>query len=217
MHSYAGGMALPDAVLLDIDGVLVVSWEALPGAVEALERVRATDVPVRFLTNTTSSTRAEIAGLLRSAGFELDDDEVLTATGAAAAHLRAHHPGARCWLLNHGDITADLPEVDLVDDTVAPERVDVVLVGGAGSEFSWDAANRALACVLAGAALVAAHHNDVWRTSDGLVFDAGPYLSAIERVTGVEAVVVGKPAATMFDAGLTSAGARRCGLRHGRR
>jgi ribonucleotide monophosphatase NagD (HAD superfamily) len=33
------------AVLLDIDGVLTVSWKPLPGAVDAVRALRAADVP----------------------------------------------------------------------------------------------------------------------------------------------------------------------------
>lgn len=191
-------------LLIDVDGVLVVSWEAVPGAVDALAAVRAAGIGVRFLTNTTSRTRTGIADGLRRAGFDLSIDEVVTATAAAASHLRRHHPGARCLFLNSGDVSEDLEGVRLVDDGTPPEEVDVVLVGGAGPEFSYDAVNRALTCLLAGAELVAAHRNVAWQTADGLRLDAGPYVDALERASGVTATVVGKPAPAMFDAALRS-------------
>jgi HAD superfamily hydrolase (TIGR01458 family) len=162
---------------------------------------------VRFLTNTTSRTRAAITEGLQAAGFEVSPDEVITATAAAADHLGAHHPGARCLLLNSGAIEEDLEGVHLVGDGAAPDEVDVVVVGGAGPEFTYDAMNRALACLLAGASLVAAHRNRMWRTASGLQLDAGPYVDLLEQAAGVRATVVGKPAPAMFDAALTSLGA----------
>ena len=51
-------------LLVDIDGVLVVSWQEIPGAAEALSRCRAAGLALRFLTNTTSVSRAEIAARL---------------------------------------------------------------------------------------------------------------------------------------------------------
>ena len=57
------------AVLIDIDGVLTVSWKPLPGAVAALHGLRAAGVPLALVTNTTSRTRASIAGALAEAGF----------------------------------------------------------------------------------------------------------------------------------------------------
>jgi hypothetical protein len=54
-------------VLIDIDGMLTVSWQPLSGAVAALARLRADRYPVALVTNTTS--RSSIAGALAGAGF----------------------------------------------------------------------------------------------------------------------------------------------------
>ena len=89
-------------VLLDIDGVLLVSSEPLPGAAGAVERLRRSGVPVRFVTNTTSVPAAGIAEALVQAGIELGGGDLVTAGIATATYLREHHPGARCLLLNDG-------------------------------------------------------------------------------------------------------------------
>jgi HAD superfamily hydrolase (TIGR01458 family) len=200
-------MASTAAVLLDIDGVLVVSWSALPGAADALRRVRRSGLAVRFLTNTTSRTRADITAALREVGVDVEADEVLTATSAAAAHLHRHHPGRPCFVLNHGDVSEDLRGIDLVDRSTPPDRVGVVLVGGAGHEFDYETIDHAARCLWAGASLVAAHRNTMWRTADGMQMDAGPFVAALEAASGVEATVVGKPAGAMFSAALDSVGA----------
>ncbi len=194
-------MAAPQALLIDIDGVLVVSWQALPGAVEALAAVREA-VGVRFLTNTTSRTRAQITAALREAGFDVADDEVVTVAAAVADHLRREHPGARCLLLSSGDVTPDLPGVQVV--TQPP--IDVVVLGGAGPEFGYDALNAALAALLDGAALVAMHRNLLWRTAAGMQLDTGAYLAGLEAAAGVRATVIGKPERAMFDVALASLG-----------
>ena len=62
-------MSRPRALLCDIDGVLTVSWQALPGAVEAITEMRATGISLVFVTNTTSVTRAMVATRLTDAGF----------------------------------------------------------------------------------------------------------------------------------------------------
>nr|WP_235826324.1 hypothetical protein [Candidatus Frankia alpina] len=129
-------------MLIDIDGVLTVSWQTLPGAPQALDRLRAAGLGLVFVTNTTSRDRASIAAALVDAGFTVDPAEVFTAPVMAATYLRQHHPGARCHILNSGDISADLAGVMLP----APgERPDVIVLGGAGPEFSYEALNQVFA------------------------------------------------------------------------
>ncbi|MGP0026381.1 MAG: hypothetical protein ACLPKE_23955 [Streptosporangiaceae bacterium] len=96
------------AVLIDIDGVLTVSWKPLPGAVAALQRLRAAAFPLALVTNTTSRTRASIASALAEAAFPVSVGDILTAPVLAAAYLQDHYPGARCLLLSSGDIGQDL-------------------------------------------------------------------------------------------------------------
>ncbi|MBC7290291.1 MAG: HAD-IIA family hydrolase [Actinotalea sp.] len=201
-----GRTATPRGLLLDIDGVLVVSWEALPGAADALGAVRDAGLPLRLLTNTTSRSRGAIAALLRSAGLAVDAEEILTATAATAAHLARAHPGARCLLVNEGDLGGDLGDVTLVDDDAAPDEVDVVVLGGAGPAFTYATLNRALACLLEGAALVAMHRNLRWSTREGMALDTGAFLLGLEQAAGVTATVVGKPAPAMFEAGCAALG-----------
>ncbi|MFD9217143.1 HAD-IIA family hydrolase [Streptomyces sp. NPDC059544] len=198
------------AVLIDIDGVLTVSWEPLPGAVEAMERLRERGVPLALVTNTTARTRESIAATLSGAGFPVTEDEILTAPAATAAHLARHFPGARCLLLNSGDIAGDLEGVTVMgpeDDTPA----DVVVVGGAGPEFGYAALNRAFAHLQRGARLVAMHRNLYWRTEAGLQLDSGAFLTGLELAAGTEAEVLGKPSAAFFATALARLGADPAG------
>jgi HAD superfamily hydrolase (TIGR01458 family) len=199
-------MGRASAVLLDIDGVLTVSWRPVPGAVAALEWLRAAGIPLALVTNTTSRTRQSMAGALSAAGFPVTADDIVTAPTVAAAHLREHYPGARCLLLNDGDISADLTGVALAGADDA--EVDVVLIGGAGPEFSYAAVNRAFRCMLAGARLVAMSRGLYWRTSDGLQLDSGAFVAGLELAAHTEAEVVGKPAAAFFESAIAQLGVR---------
>ncbi|MFF3688204.1 HAD-IIA family hydrolase [Streptomyces sp. NPDC002187] len=195
------------AVLIDIDGVLTVSWKPLPGAVEAMERLREADIPLALLTNTTSRTRASIAAALADAGFPVTEDDIFTAPVVAATYLAEHCPGARCALLNSGDIQEDLAGVTLVDLDDPAAVPDVILVGGAGPEFDYGALNSAFAHIQRGARLVAMHRNLYWRTATGLQLDTGAFLAGLERAARVEAEVIGKPAEPFFATALAHLGA----------
>jgi HAD superfamily hydrolase (TIGR01458 family) len=206
-------MAEKHAVLVDIDGVLTVSWKPLPGAVGALREIRGAGLEVALVTNTTSRTRASIAGVLTGAGFPVTADDILTAPTVTAAYLARHCPGARCALLNSGDdIREDLTGVRLTgyDDTdsdMDPDvDVDVVIVGGAGPGFDYVALNRAFGQLQRGARLVAMHRNLYWRTDDGLQLDSGAFLLGLERAARREAEITGKPSAAFFEAALAHLG-----------
>jgi HAD superfamily hydrolase (TIGR01458 family) len=194
-----------EAILLDIDGVLTVSWRPVPGAVEAVRSLRQAGYQVALLTNTTSRTRAWIAATLAAEGFPVAAADVFTAPAITARYLAEHHPGARCALLTSGDILADLDGVTLSGDD-DPRPPDLILLGGAGPEFSYPALNRLFGYLHGGAALVAMHRNLFWRTDDGLQLDAGAFLPGLEQAAGIQAEVTGKPAAAFFAAALAALG-----------
>lgn len=198
-------MATVKAVLIDIDGVLTVSWHALPGAVEAMSRLRQMGLGLRLVTNTTSRTRSWMATRLSAQGFPVHPEDILTAPGLTAHYLTERYPGARCLVLNSGDLTNDLPGLHLVGPE-APD-VDVVVLGGAGPEFSYDVLNRVFGHIQRGAALVAMNRNLYWATDEGLCLDTGTFLAGLELAAGVTATMTGKPAGTFFTAALERLGA----------
>jgi HAD superfamily hydrolase (TIGR01458 family) len=188
-------------VLLDIDGVLTVSWRALPGAIETVEWLRERHVPFRLITNTTTHTRADLAATLRSAGIAVEAEEIVTAVVATASYLRAHRPGARVFVLSDGNARADLEGVTLVE-----EGADVVVLGGAYEGFTYEALNRAFRMLMDGAELIGMHRNLYWRTSEGWQLDGGAFIAGLEEATGRRAVVCGKPAAAYFESALSTIG-----------
>jgi HAD superfamily hydrolase (TIGR01458 family) len=192
-----------DGVLLDIDGVLTVSWEPIPGSIEALDLLRDRGLPFRLITNTTTHTRDALASTLREAGFDVEPSMIVTAVVATASYVRAHHPGARVLVLSDGDPRQDLEGVDVVDPG---EEADVVVIGGACEAFSYEAMNHIFRLLMDGAALVGMHRNMYWRTSDGLELDGGAYIAGLEEAAVVSATICGKPAAAFFGSALDMLG-----------
>ncbi|QCQ92410.1 HAD-IIA family hydrolase [Rhodococcus sp. SGAir0479] len=186
-------MGRVEGVLFDIDGVLVTSWQPVPGAVEALAELRRRGGVRAFLTNTTSRTCEEIASVLGDAGFDVRAEEIVTAVRLTTEYLRSTYPGARVMLLNHGDVRADMPDIEF-DDT-DPE---VVVIGGAGPEFTHDALSRVLDLMVAGVPVVSMHRALMWSDADGLRLDAGAYLPGLEDASGSRIVSVGKPSLAGF-------------------
>jgi HAD superfamily hydrolase (TIGR01458 family) len=187
------------AILLDVDGVLHVSGEPIPGAVDAVRRLRADGHRLRFVTNSTTMSRRELAEKLRSMGFTLDDDELQT-TGGVAARVLA---GKRVLALTMPGILDDLEGMQLIG-----MNADAVLVGGADETeepnriYSYLNLNRAFLELLAGAELYCLHRNRWWQTAEGPRLDAGAIVAGLEYASGTEATVLGKPSPAYFAAAL---------------
>jgi len=184
-------------VLLDIDGVLHVSGEPVPGAPEAVARLREDGHRLRFVTNNTTRARAALAADLQGIGVELDEDEIETTAAAAARALR----GKRVLALTMHALVGDLEGVELVG-----EDADAVLLGGADETpetnlvFSYINLARAFHELEAGAELYCLHRNRWWQTKQGPMLDAGAFVAGLEYAAQAEATVLGKPSPSYFAA-----------------
>jgi HAD superfamily hydrolase (TIGR01458 family) len=185
------------AILLDIDGVLLISGEPIAGAADAVRRLRANGHRLRFVTNTTTRSKAQLGDVLRAQGVELDDDEIQTAADTAAGLLR----GRRVLALTMHALVHDLEGLELVG-----EGADAVLIGGADETpetnlvFSYMNLARAFAEIELGAELYCLHRNRWWQTKHGPMLDSGAFVAGLEYAAQVEAVVLGKPSPAYFAA-----------------
>jgi HAD superfamily hydrolase (TIGR01458 family) len=187
------------SILLDIDGVLHVSGQPIPGAADAVAVLRRAGHALRFVTNNSTVPRARLAEELRAMGFELDNDELQTTPGAASRELQ----GKRVLALVMAGIVPDLDGLELVGD-----HADAVLVGGCDETlepnqvFSYMNMGRAFSEIEMGAAFYCLHKNKWWQTSRGPMLDGGAFVAGLEYATGVEATVLGKPSPSYFAAAL---------------
>jgi HAD superfamily hydrolase (TIGR01458 family) len=188
------------AILLDIDGVLHVSGDPIPGAADAVRALRADGHQLRFVTNNTTRARAGLARELQAIGIELDEHEISTTPIAAGKLLE----GMRVLALTMSSVRKDLA----AHVTLVEENAEAVLLGGAdetaetGEVFAYENLNRAFAALRQGARLVCLHKNRWWQTADGPRLDAGAFVAGLECAAQVEAEIVGKPTAAYFEAAL---------------
>jgi HAD superfamily hydrolase (TIGR01458 family) len=186
-------------ILLDIDGVLHVSGDPIPGASEAVTELRRAGHALRFVTNNSTRPRARLADELREMGFTVEADELQTTPGAAVRELA----GKRVLALVMPAIVADLEGLELVGD-----HADAVLIGGCDETlepnqvFSYMNLSRAFDEIQMGASLYCLHKNKWWQTSRGPMLDSGAFVAGLEYATGVEATVLGKPSPSYFAAAL---------------
>ncbi len=177
------------ALLCDIGGVLYVGETPIEGAVEAIALLKKR-VPVRFLTNTTQKTGAQVVEKLLKMGFDIEPSEVITALDVTKMLLEREKSGALFLLTD--DATRffdDLPK----------EPCHYVVVGDAQQNFSYENLNRAFKVLLQGGELLAAAKNRYFKDHDGeLSMDAGGFVATLEYASGQEARIVGKPSKAFY-------------------
>lgn len=195
------------AYCFDLDGTLYRGDAAIPGAVAILGRLRAAGVPFRCLSNTSSRPRAAILARLRGYGFDIREDELLTATLAAGTLMHGRGHRSILPILAPAALT-DLAEFELAGGTSGrPSRpADAVLVGDLGDGWCDTLMQEAFQQIMGGAEFIAVSRDRYWRRGEALVLDCGAYVAGLEYATGREAVIAGKPSSLFYAAALASLG-----------
>ena len=182
--------------VFDVDGSLVHRGEdfrarPLPGAVEALEAIRASGRPLVLFTNGSHMTPEEFAMGLTEDGLAVSAKEVLTPVCCAISHLRQEHPGEPVMVFGS----------DSTKLRMSAEGIELTEKADAGAIFvahvaqvDLDDAEEAARAVLSGAALLTANYGPGYWGSNGIIFSKGAMVTAaIAKVTEAEPIVVGKP------------------------
>lgn len=186
----------PKAVLIDLAGVLHTGDEALPGAVRALDRLRASGRSLRFLTNTTRTPSSILFAKLQRMGFTLAASEIQTAALAARTLVRSR--GQRPLWLVHPDIAGEMGE--------SASDPDVVVLGDMGDHYTYPLLNHAFRLLMQGLPLMAMARNRYFMEPDGLSLDMGAFVAGLEYSAGIKAEITGKPAPSFFNAALAELG-----------
>lgn len=194
----------PEAILLDVEGVLYIQGDPIPGAPEALARLRELAGGIRLVTNTSSISRKEVIARVRKAGFDVAEEEVLTPAAMAVRYCR-QNGFSKVNLMVARSLREDLEEIDVVG---TDQQTDAIVLGDLGPMFSAETLTHAFRQIMDGAELIALQHNRYWKREDGLVLDVGAFSAALEYAAEIEAVVVGKPSVDFFRMALADVGAK---------
>ena len=189
------------ALLLDLDGVIVVAGEPVPGAPEAVARLEAQGFPYRIVTNTSAVSRATLARWSARIGAPIPPERFESALSASAAWTARAFGGKPLYVLASPDARTEFAGQHLLTHEEAGRpgaTVAAVVIGDSPEEATFENLNRAFRLVRAGALLVGMHRNPWWLTPEGPTLDSGAFVAGLEFATEARARIVGKPAPTFF-------------------
>ena len=193
------------ALLIDLDGVIYEGNQPVPGAAETIAWLRDNGIPHLFLTNTTSRPRTAIVEKLANLGLTADEDGILTPPVAAARWLAENVDGPVALFVP----AASAGEFSAVEVAGAEQQaVAALVIGDYAEKWTYAELNRAFRLLMQEPhpVLVALGMTRYWLAEDGLRLDTAPFVTALRNASGIEPVVLGKPARAFFDAALSMLG-----------
>jgi HAD superfamily hydrolase (TIGR01450 family) len=199
-----------DLVIFDLDGVVYLGTEPVPGAVEAVNRLHELAVPVVYATNNAARRPDEVAQLLTGLGVPAGADEVLTSPQAAAALLASRLPaGARVLVVGTDALASEVALAGLTPVSSANDQ-PIAVVQGYGPHVGWPELAEACVAVRAGALWVATNADRTLPSTRGPLPGNGSLVAAVATALGRGPdEMVGKPAPALFQRAAARTGARR--------
>jgi phosphoglycolate/pyridoxal phosphate phosphatase family enzyme len=188
-----------EGVMCDLDGVVYRGDQAVPGAAEALARIRSRGTRVVFCTNNSRPTVGQYVEKLASMGIEAAPDDLVTSAVVTAEVLAEQgYDGRRVLVVGGDGVREALAAMGAGLCEASP--ADAVVVGWDPS-FTYEKMKEAAKAVRNGAALVATNTDAAFPAPGGELWPgAGAIVSSIEVAAGASAEVMGKPHAPMMDA-----------------
>jgi HAD superfamily hydrolase (TIGR01450 family) len=194
-----------DGLLIDLDGVVWIGREPVPGAAETLRALLTEGKQLVFVTNNPSKPPESYAKRLRSMGVEVGPERIVTA-GMVAARMAGEAAGAGGGAFVIGapplkEMVAASGPALLVGE--AGREADVVVVSG-HRDFDYTELLTAKLALDRGAALVATSHDPTMPMPGGEWPGTGSILAAVETASGRTAEIAGKPERHLFEMALAA-------------
>jgi len=198
-----------DVALLDLDGVVYLGGEAIPGAIDALTSARRAGMRLAFVTNNAARTPDVVAEHLTKLGIPARTDEVITSAQAAARYLADRLPaGAEVLVVGTTGLVVALRERGLTPIHEAAANV-AAIVQGYSPDMNWRLLAEGAVAINRGVPWIATNVDPTVPSRRGPLPGNGSLVAALKHATGRTPVVTGKPEPTMHRESVLRSGAER--------
>lgn len=183
--------------LSDLDGTVYLGAEPLPGAIDAIVRLRARNRAVCFLTNNSSKSQADYYDKLLKMGFAPSDKEIYTSGMSAIRYLKKIGVTDRVYVLGTDKLLSEFRSAGIGVTEYSPRYVVV----GFDTTLTYGKLVKVTDFIRLGVPYLATHPDANCPVPGGLIPDAGSFIALIEASTGkLPGIITGKPFAPMFEA-----------------
>jgi 4-nitrophenyl phosphatase len=198
-------MTDPATYILDLDGVVYLGKNIIPGADRAVDRLRDAGKRVIFLTNNSTRSRESVAERLESLGIRCSGSDVITSAYAASVYIKEQYGPSTIYCIGEQGLVEELEQEG---HTLSDLNVDLVLVG-LDKEFNYHKLKLGLDNLRAGAGFIATNTDALLPTESGFLPGAGSMVAALKTASGKDPVVIGKPNKPIMDVLLNEYGLKR--------
>lgn len=193
--------------IIDVDGVLRRSKQALPGAREFLPWLDGRGIDYRIVTNNSMSTPAQLVATFAGMGIITDERHVISSATGAAWYLKRIAPnGGHIYIIGEDGIRQALLGDGLF--TLNDQHADFV-VTAIDRQFSYDKLTTACNLLRGGARFIATNTDATYPLEVGLIPGSGAIVAAVQVGSGVTPTVIGKPGPILMDMALDQMGATK--------
>jgi HAD superfamily hydrolase (TIGR01458 family) len=189
------------ALLLDLDGVIVVAGQPVPGSADAVGTLERRGIPYRIVTNTSAVSRATLARYAARMGVPIPAERFQSALSASAAWTARVYADQPLYVLASEDARSEFHGQRLLTHDEAGLRgatAAAVILGDSPEEATFDNLNRAFRLIRNGAELIGMHQNPWWLTAEGPTLDSGAFVAGLAFASETRPRILGKPAASFF-------------------
>ncbi|MGW8380313.1 HAD hydrolase-like protein [Streptomyces sp. ODS28] len=204
-----------DTALLDLDGVVYAGGDAVPHAVESLERAREGGMRLAYVTNNAARTPGTVAEHLTELGVPAEPSDVITSAQAVARLIAEQVPdGARVLWVGGEGLRVALRERGLTVVESADEDPAAVVQGYGGPELPWGRLAEAALAVQRGVPWFASNADLTIPSGRGIAPGNGAAVEVVRIATrwmrdAPEPQVAGKPLPPMHRESVLRTGAER--------
>ncbi len=213
LEAYQKEQALDPAILkglkgllIDLDGVVHVGSQLTPGLGDFLDFIERHKIKIIYVTNNSTITTKKLGDHLTELGVKVNSDQILTSATATLFYLKETLPlNARVYIVGEEGLKDTIEGAGFIYDE---KEADAVIVG-LDRGINYEKIQQAASLIWGGAKFIACNADSGAPKPEGIAPGAGAMVGAIQAVTDVQPVIIGKPEPAIFTEGVRQLGLRK--------